>query len=289
MFEIPFTLKNILRQIKIGLNGNYEKNEAESLSRYLLAHHIPTFNVKLVSDPDMIIELPTISKIESDLKELLQFKPIQYILGETEFFGLNFKVDKHVLIPRPETEELVSSILKLDLTGKSVLDIGTGSGCIAISLKKNQPSSNIHAIDISIEALKLAKENAIHNQVEVFFEQEDILNPKRKVRKFDIIVSNPPYVTNSERFFMEKNVLDFEPHSALFVKDENPLIFYKSIIEYAGFSLYENGYVFFEINEKFGREIVELLTEANYTNVRLSKDLNGKDRFISANYLNRIP
>ncbi len=205
-------------------------------------------------------------------------KPLQYILGETEFYGFKVKVNKHLLIPRPETEELVGWILKENF--KSALDIGTGSGCISIALTKHS-NANLTGIDISSNALILAKENAILNNVKVIFTQQDILKVK-KLAKFDLIVSNPPYVLNSEKAKIKENVLCYEPHLALFVSDENPLIFYKHIADLATKSLTSGGKLFFEINEQFAIEIIEILTQFGFVNIELKKDINDKNRMIKA-------
>jgi len=217
-------------------------------------------------------------KIKVIVAELKTQKPIQYILGETEFYGLKFKVNKHTLIPRPETEELVDWILKENFS--SALDVGTGSGCIPIALAKNT-NSKVLAIDISEDALLIAEENAKNNKVEIDFILQDILQTN-SLPKIDLIVSNPPYVLNSEKAKMQANVLDFEPELALFVEDENPLIFYKKIADLAFGALNDNGKLFFEINEQFGNETIEMLTDIGFVNIELKKDMNDKDRMIKA-------
>jgi release factor glutamine methyltransferase len=216
------------------------------------------------------------------LIRLKQQEPVQYILGKTEFYGLPFKVTKDTLIPRPETEELVdwiSTEVDTDTYTKavSILDIGTGSGCIAISLAKNIPNVNIFAIDISEEALKIAEINALKNNAQVEFIQTDILNTDKLPRQFDIIVSNPPYIRELEKLEIQPNVLDNEPHTALFVSDKNPLIFYKKIADLAKIHLKENGVLFFEINQYLGKETVEMLSKKGFT-TELKKDLFGNDR-----------
>tara|TARA_B110000459_G_scaffold168962_1_gene188305 strand:- start:206 stop:1039 length:834 start_codon:yes stop_codon:yes gene_type:complete len=217
-------------------------------------------------------------KLKQIIIELETNKPIQHIVGEADFYGLKFKVNEHTLIPRPETEELVQWILKNEFT--SALDIGTGSGCISISLKKNK-NAEITAIDLSESALLVAKENAKINDVKINFLMQDILNTTT-LPKVDIIVSNPPYVLVKEKKLMLENVLYNEPHLALFVPNTNPLIFYKKIAELAFTSLPKNGLLFFEINERFGKEIVAMLSAIGFVDIELKKDINEKDRMIKA-------
>ena len=228
------------------------------------------------SDKEITIDVSDrINQIIGDLKANI---PIQYIIGEAEFFGLKFKVNEHTLIPRLETEELVQWILEHEFT--SLLDIGTGSGCISIAVKKNK-NVEILAIDVSGPALLMAKENARINEVDINFSVQDILTTDSLMR-VDVIISNPPYVLEKEKDLMLNNVLDNEPHSALFVSNENPLLFYKKIAELAYVSLSKNGLLFFEINENFGVEIVELLKCIGFVDIELKKDINEKDRMLKA-------
>ena len=220
-------------------------------------------------------KLGGINQIIADLKKS---KPIQYILGEADFYGLKFKVNEHTLIPRPETEELVQWILEHEFT--SALDIGTGSGCIPIALKINK-DAEISAIDISESALLVAKDNAFSNKVDIDFSQQDVLESDTLL-KVDVIVSNPPYVLNSEKVRMQDNVLIYEPSLALFISDKDPLIFYKKIAVLAFVSLNNGGRIFFEINEKFGNEIIIILTQIGFVDIELKKDINDKDRMIKA-------
>ena len=245
---------------------------------------------KIKAFPEMEIAAADAERIESILKRLKTGEPVQYILGHTEFFGLPFNVNPSVLIPRPETEELVEWILdswRLAVGGwhkpYNILDIGTGSGCIAISLKKNL-NAEVSAIDISAGALNTAKENAELNDVEVNFILADILNLKSEIgsSKFEIIVSNPPYVTLEDKKQMHINVNDFEPHNALFVPQEDPLIFYKAIADFAAKRLENGGLLFFEINENYGEEIIELLNGKQFNNIELRKDMSGKYRMAKA-------
>lgn len=227
------------------------------------------------------------------LEDLATGKPLQYILGETEFYGLTFRVNPAVLIPRPETEELVDWILKDAKADNkepiseefTILDIGTGSGCIPVTLKKNLPAAKVMAMDISPDALETAIRNSVLNQVEVRFYLDDILNPGESElfnSKFDIIVSNPPYVTNAEKSQMHQNVLEFEPHTALFVQDNDPLVFYKAIAGFAIRQLKPRGSLYLEINEGFGKETINLLKEYGFTDIELRKDLPGRFRMIKA-------
>jgi release factor glutamine methyltransferase len=206
-------------------------------------------------------------------------EPIQYILGDCYFHGNRFFVSPDVLIPRPETEELVDWILKEDAF-HSLLDIGTGSGCIAISLKKERSSAEIYAMDISEKALSIAQKNALLNDAPIHFIHDSILSPRTSNQTYDIIVSNPPYILQKEKAAMHKNVLEHEPHLALFVDDEEPLLFYKKIAEYGIHHLTEQGLLFFEINALLGKETKEMLEEYGYHDVVIKTDINGKERMI---------
>lgn len=222
--------------------------------------------------------------------------PIQYVLNETEFFGLKFEVNPSVLIPRPETEELVAWVLEEkakveaetlkaeSLRLKAILDIGTGSGCIPIAIKKNWPEAAVSGLDISVEALKTAQKNALLNEVEVNLFQQDILNfyPVKEALPYSIIVSNPPYITPNEQKLMHNNVLDFEPYQALFVPENDPLIFYRAIADHASFMLEKNGLLFLEINEKYGKQTLGLLQQNGFVELELRKDFRGKDRMVRA-------
>ncbi|MEF8811883.1 MAG: peptide chain release factor N(5)-glutamine methyltransferase, partial [Bacteroidales bacterium] len=216
-------------------------------------------------------------------KQLKKQKPIQQILGETEFYNITLKIEPHILIPRQETEELVDWVLK-DVASekKNILDIGTGSGCIAIALAKNLPGSIVTAVDYKPEILDAAKENALLNGVHIRFILADILQDDLPPGQYDLIVSNPPYVRNSEKKFMSQNVLNYEPSEALFVEDEDPLIFYRKIIHLAGKHLVDNGFLYFEINEYLGEETVRLLEKHGFNEICLKKDLNNKNRMIKA-------
>lgn len=225
------------------------------------------------------------------LDELKSGKPLQYILGETEFYGLTFKVNPAVLIPRPETEELVDWILN-DIKSENtepkalkILDIGTGSGCIPIAIKKNVPSANVSGMDISIGAIDTAVQNSVLNLVEVRFFLDDILHPEQTEiinNTFNLIISNPPYVTYAEKDKMHQNVVDYEPHTALFVSDDDPLKFYRAIAGFAKTHLEKAGKLYLEINESLGAETVALLSETGFINIDLRTDLRGRNRMIKA-------
>ncbi|MBC8265614.1 MAG: peptide chain release factor N(5)-glutamine methyltransferase [Flavobacteriales bacterium] len=254
--------------------------EGEVLSwAYITIEHLLGYNRSdciIQANKDIASEIS--DKIKQIVFDLKTKKPLQYILGETEFYGLKFKVNEHTLIPRPETEELVDWILQEDF--KSALDIGTGSGCIPISLAKNSKAI-LSAIDVSENALKVAKENAEMNDVKINFIQQDILKVDA-LPKVDLIVSNPPYVLDTEKKLMMANVLDHEPHLALFVPNDNPLLFYKKIADLADKSLVKGGKLFFEINEQFGQETIAILSDYGFVNIELKKDINDKDRMIKA-------
>ena len=225
--------------------------------------------------------------LNSTLERLKNEEPIQYIIGTTEFYGFPFLVDKNTLIPRPETEELVEWILLEVEKIKNpkplhLLDIGTGTGCIPISLAKNLPTANISAIDVSKNALKIASKNAKENNVNVDFIEIDILETETLNKQFDIIISNPPYVRELEKVEIQNNVLQNEPHLALFVSDDNPLIFYNKIADLAKQHLTKDGLLFFEINQYLGEETVKILSEKGFKNIELRKDMSGNDRMIRA-------
>lgn len=221
--------------------------------------------------------------IISIVKRLQKGEPIQYILGVTEFYGLDFKVTSSVLIPRPETEELVEWILlETKQLNPHILDVGTGSGCIAITLSKKMKYATVDAWDVSTEALEVAKENAKANNVSIKFSKIDVFAHQDLDKRFDIIVSNPPYILESEKKVMSKNVLDFEPHQALFVSNHDALIFYDRIADIAVKQLNKKGMLYFEINQAYGKEIVHLLQEKNFKDIELKKDISGNYRMIRA-------
>lgn len=282
--ETVNTIQSTINYIKNELKEIYPARETESMAYILLEFVLQYSRIHIQLNKDEKIDNLTVSQIVNYTKELKTKKPLQYILGETEFYGLIFKVNEHTLIPRPETEELVHAILTENpISGLNILDIGTGSGCIPISLAKNLKKAKVASADISSGAIEKAKENALLNDVDIAFYNRDILRWEDfEWENYDIIVSNPPYVTESEKEKMDGNVLDHEPHTALFVTDHDPLIFYRTIANLASKYLNTNGKLYFEINESLGKEMIELLEGNNFTNIRLQKDINGKDRMISA-------
>lgn len=277
-------LKTLETRFVNELGSLYQEDEVKAMFLIAIEHYLKLKRTAYVLHKHADIDTKDVVNLEQLLTQLKNGKPIQYILGETNFYGLTFKVNPSVLIPRPETEELVAWILEKSVKHqpKSVLDIGTGSGCIPTSLKKNLIHSEVYAIDISADALKTAKENAALNNVEVDFIQADILNCENLVvtNPFDVIVSNPPYITENEKLEMHQNVLANEPHLALFVSNDNPLSFYDAIANFAIKNLAKDGLLFFEINEYLGKQTVNLLKYKMFKNIELRKDMQGKDRMI---------
>ncbi len=283
------TFREAERIFTDSLEPVYDRREAASLAWLSISHICKIERAEYLNLKDKDIPSDKYESLLEILDELKTGKPLQYVIGETEFYGLTFKVNPSALIPRPETEELVDWILsdlgksKTSIEGLKIIDIGTGSGCIPISLKKNLPEAQLYALDISPEALGVSKQNAAFNQTMVNFIQADILNLLNEQltdEKFGIIVSNPPYVTDSEKQQMLPNVLEHEPHLALFVPDNDPLIFYKAIADFTLKHSDTNGSLYLEINENLGEETVQLLKHMGFKNIELRKDLSGKDRMI---------
>ncbi len=264
----------------------YPSEEIQSFFNILSEKYLNFSRIEVALNSEKEVSKEDIEKFQQALIRLKNHEPIQYIIGETEFYGLPFKVNNHTLIPRPETEELVEWIIseinkqQSSIVNLKLLDIGTGSGCIAISLAKNLPNSRISALDISEEALKIARENAEMNEVEVEFFQTNILKVKTLPKQYDFIVSNPPYVRELEKKQMQPNVLNFEPDSALYVKDEDPLLFYRAISQLAKHHLQPDGKLFFEINEYLADELKLLLKSEGFKNIEVKKDLFGRDRML---------
>ena len=292
MKDLFFTRKNDLKTvdqvqktisyIKEYLKTCYPENEISVFIRIIIEHITKRSYPQAVISGTKLTEEQTIL-LHSILDRLKTFEPIQYIIGETEFFGLPFHVTKDVLIPRPETEELVELILNENKkSGLKVLDIGTGSGAIAIALAKHLEKADIEAWDISEEALKIATLNAKSNAVDITFRNVDVLKNYPTDTKFDIIVSNPPYILEKEKSGMDQNVLDYEPHTALFVPDNNGLLFYDRIADIALDLLEPNGKLYFEINQRKGEDTVQLVKSKGFINVCLFQDLNKNDRMVRA-------
>ena len=270
-------LVNIIPKFLSEIN-NFSRREVRSFAYLSIEKILGYSKSDCIIHSNQELTNDNIISFENIICDLKQNIPIQYILGEAHFYDLKFKVNSSTLIPRGETEELVQYILLHDFI--SVLEIGTGSGCIAISIAKNS-NSKITAIDNSIEALEIAKSNAILNSVKINFVLSDVFNFS-DTKKYDLIVSNPPYVLESEKIIMDKNVLDYEPHNALFVSDNDPLVYYNEIAKIATNNLNKNGLLFFEINEKYSKQIIELLSNLNFVDIELKKDINGRDRIIKS-------
>lgn len=274
----------IIHEIKESLKGVYSESEAGALAKLLLVEVFGFSTLELYGGKDKAISEKERSLLNDIIKRLLQNEPIQYILGVETFSGLNFRVDKNVLIPRPETQELVEWILSdnKNLKDGRILDIGTGSGCIAITLAKKLPEVEVEAWDVSKRALQIATQNASDNEVRVHFVEQDVLAFIPQGTYFDVMVSNPPYITEVEKNEMEANVLEWEPETALFVQDNDALLFYRKIAALGCVMLKPGGMLYFEINRAYGAEMVEMLNGMGYSFVELRKDLFGNDRMVKA-------
>ncbi len=269
------------------LSDLYPKTEIDTFFFRTIEHILNLQLTDVFTKQDLLIEDTNMTVLKSIIARLQKEEPVQYILGETEFYGYRFKVNSDVLIPRPETEELVSWVkdtIENKRTELSILDIGTGSGCIAISIQKEVPTAAVTAFDISEKALYTARKNAELNEANVNFIHHDILSNTPICEKFDVIISNPPYVRELEKVEIKNNVLNNEPHLALFVDDNNPLLFYKRIADVALTNLNENGVLFFEINQYLGEETKQMLLDKGFKNVVLKNDLFGNHRMIKANF-----
>lgn len=261
----------------------YPPEEAKAIAWILLAHFFNINRFVLATNPELRLSESELVIFHKACEKILQNIPVQYVTGETEFCGLRFKVDRSVLIPRPETEQLTQIILKdLPIRPIRILDIGVGSGAVAVALKKNRPDCMLYGCDISWEALILARQNAEMNDVAIHFFECDILSDAavEKIPEADVVVSNPPYVCESEKASMRANVLQNEPSEALFVPDDDPLLFYRAIAGVASERLSSGGKLFFEINERFGNEMKKLLENNGFCNISILKDINEKERFV---------
>ncbi|MDD3079612.1 MAG: peptide chain release factor N(5)-glutamine methyltransferase [Paludibacter sp.] len=277
-------MQDAIDYIAVELNGLYPEEEIRGITKILLSEVTGFSFSQLIINKNTKISDEQNFLFCSFVEKLKNFEPLQYILGKTEFMGLNFIVNPSVLIPRPETEELVEWILNDLAAGKykKVLDIGTGSGCIPVALKKNVPDALVAGVDVSEDALDVAKQNARINGVDVNFNVMDILLAEDVGAEYDIIVSNPPYIPERDKAEMHPNVLDYEPHLALFVPDDDPLKFYKAIADFAKKYLAENGQLYFEIHRDFGLAVKSMLLEKGFGNIELRRDLSGNDRMIKA-------
>lgn len=279
-----------LQYIRQELRDLYPAEEIESFIRLIFSWLKNYSLTDLILKKDEQLSSDDREKIVEIITRLKQHEPIQYIFGEAQFYDLTFQVSEHVLIPRPETEELVDWIVKdQPHIGARILDIGTGSGCIPVALKKNLPETIVSACDISSDALNMAHRNAEQNHAEIYFFELDILSSTQTElpHKIDILVSNPPYIRLSEMELMQANVLDFEPHLALFVENDQPLLFYEALARFGQKNLTPGGLIYWEINEAYGAECCELLRQYGYSEIILRKDLNGKDRMVKGRLTNK--
>ena len=280
-------IKDYRSRFIAALTPLYDAGEAESFFYLILEDKQQLKRIDLALAPDLHFSEEQLLMWDTLLEQLKLEIPVQYLLGKTSFYGLDFRVNDAVLIPRQETEELVDWIISSAELLKPegplrILDIGTGSGCIAITLAKNISNAHVFALDVSEDALAIARNNALDNDVTVTFISQNILETVDLDQKYDIIVSNPPYVRNLEKHEIKKNVLDNEPHLALFVEDHDALIFYKKIAALAQKNLVESGFLFFEINQYLGPEMVDLLKHYDFKNIELRKDIYGNDRMTRA-------
>jgi len=277
-------LKSLQNFFQNGLLGYYPKDEISAFFYRVCEQHLDFKRIDVSLKSETLITPETFEYFETIISRLLTYEPIQYILGTTSFFGLEFKVDANVLIPRPETEELVAWILKGadSNTHLKILDIGTGSGCIAVSLAKHLPNAEVYALDVSSAALEMAQHNAQQNGVQLNCIEANVLEWSTTELEFDIIVSNPPYVRESEKEFMAPNVLEHEPHLALFVENNHPLVFYKAIVELSQQTLKKDGLLYFEINEYLGDETKALFSSDDFEDIQLKADIFAKNRMMRA-------
>jgi release factor glutamine methyltransferase len=276
------TISDIRKLLKSELSGLYPEEEISAIAGIIVKTLFGSGRLHHIMEPGMPVPAEKQKEITEIISRLRNGTPVQYVFGETTFYGCTIKVNEYTLIPRQETEELVDLIIKenKDFRGE-ITDIGTGSGCIAIALAKNISGAVVTGLDISLQALEIARMNAADNTVEVKFLPADILVPDKKtLPRAKIVVSNPPYVREAEKSLMHRNVTEHEPHLALFVPDNEPLKFYSAILEASGHMLPEGGRIYFEINEAMGNQVAALTEEYGFGNVRIIKDLNGKDRFV---------
>ena len=275
---------SVIQYFHTKLDEIYNENEVDSFFWILAESELKKQKLDLMKDPDLrMTESQLLSFIQFS-RRLVKHEPVQYIAGETNFMGLIFKVDSSVLIPRPETEELVNWVVKTvdHKAPLEIIDVGTGSGCIAISLKNALPNAFLTGVDVMRNALETAEKNAKNNDIHVDWKMRDALNMPHDVDKYDVIVSNPPYVLDSEKELMSKNVIDFEPHTALFVTDDDPLLFYEAISNWAIDALKKGGYLFLEINEKYAQQTKDLLKLEGFSKVEIGTDIFDKQRMIKA-------
>jgi release factor glutamine methyltransferase len=276
------TIKEIRNYLLEELHELYPDTEINAMCNIIIQKLCNITKIKQLSEPHYRVDKSIARQVKTICKELITGSPLQYILGETVFFDCKIFVNRHVLIPRPETEELVDLIIKEnDCYEGSIIDFGTGSGCIAIALACKLPYSKVQATDISKKALSLASKNADINDVKIDFVHSDVFDTLSPfLSRAGIIVSNPPYIRHSEKSLMQSNVLDFEPSEALFVPDNDPLLFYRAILETSKRLLLKKGKVYFEINEALGGEMIRLCESFGLSSIQIIKDINGKERFV---------
>ncbi|WP_462252789.1 peptide chain release factor N(5)-glutamine methyltransferase [Ferruginibacter sp.] len=281
--------KELYRNFLVELQTVYDLSEATVITDWVFENMAGIKKADLIKNPLQKIPEPVIKKMMEKKEELLQHKPVQYVMGNTTFYGMQFQVNDKVLIPRPETEEMTNLIInnyRFEQKQINILDVGTGSGCIAVAIKKHLPSSRLIAVDVSESALDIARANAITNKTNIQFTQLDFLDESRwaELMQFDIIVSNPPYIPGNQKEKMDKNVVNFEPHNALFVPDNNPLLFYKKIAKFGRDHLNYNGKVFVETHEDYAKEVAAVFSASGYQQVIIKKDMFGKERIVIASY-----
>lgn len=277
-------MQKSIEYIRESLHSQFAENELRIVTQILISEITGFSPAQIIVNKNTIFSDEQVKLVHSFVEKLKKNEPLQYVTGKTEFFGLKIITKPGVLIPRPETEELIEWIMQsLDRSPNfDMLDIGTGSGCIALALKSVFENAHVSAMDISAEALEIAAENANVLSLPISFLQGDALHLSAENSRWDVIVSNPPYIPTAEKQVMDSAVVDFEPHQALFVPDNDPLLFYRRIAEYAFSALRVNGLLFFEIHRDFGQQCVAMLHETGFTNVELRRDISGNDRMIKA-------
>jgi release factor glutamine methyltransferase len=275
--------KDLFRELIASISINEPKEEKESIVYLFMEKFLNTFRSDIMTERRLMLDESHHERIDDFIRRINSYEPVQYVIGQCDFYGRTFLVDKNVLIPRPETEELVKEVVHC-IKGLNrrfrILDIGTGSGCIAITLKLEIPNPEVYALDVSEGALSIARRNARLLKADVNFVLHDILKQEIPFNNLDIVVSNPPYVTMSEKNLMSSNVLHFEPHLALFVPDNDPLLFYKAIADRSEQMLGPGGLIVFEVNEKHGKEVADVLVTNKYRSVEIIKDIFGKERIV---------
>lgn len=276
-------MNHIITYITHSLQSFYTSRELQSLTLIICKDMLEINDMDIYLRKDIKLSENKQHLLERTVERLKNSEPIQYVTGKADFYGLRFRVEPGVLIPRPETEELVDLILKENPVAVRILDIGTGSGCIALALGHHLPEARVDAWDISEKALRIAHSNADDLKINVNFSLVDVLSVDPVKNQYDVIVSNPPYITEKEKAVMEKNVLEWEPDLALFVSDADPLLFYRRIAELGREMLVADGKLYFEINQQYGEETVDLLNSLGYKNIRLIKDLFENNRIVTAN------